>query len=300
MELLTLRDYEKRLRENPYVTLAGKRTPLRPVRVTRLAPIPSETGDVSTTVWSFPVRGAWGTHRSTFPGNMAPQIPRALIELYTETGDTVIDPMVGGGTTCIEAILLGRRCIGVDINPDHVMYTLHNIYWLREAIKRYEEEGILSEELTVPPRDVLDALENVRVYVGDASRLDEVPDGSASLVVLHPPYFNSVKYMGPPGDVSRSRSLDEYISMLRPVLGEARRVLARNGTLAVLVADTRVRGRYVPTTVHVLHAIEDTGLRLVEEVIKTQHNMRGTLKWVYRRRGFLLIAHEKLYIARKP
>ncbi|HML74907.1 MAG TPA: site-specific DNA-methyltransferase, partial [Anaerohalosphaeraceae bacterium] len=74
----------------------------------------------STTVWSFPVRGAWATHNNKYRGNFAPQLARNIIEMYSEPGEVVLDPMAGGGTTLIEAKLLGRRFIGADINPSAV------------------------------------------------------------------------------------------------------------------------------------------------------------------------------------
>ena len=58
---------------------------------------------MSTTVWSFPQRGKWATHSAKYRGNWAPQIPSNLILLYSQEGDTVLDPMMGSGTTMIEA-----------------------------------------------------------------------------------------------------------------------------------------------------------------------------------------------------
>lgn len=74
----------------------------------------------STSVWSFPVRGAWATHNNKYRGNFAPQIARNVIERYSQPGELVLDPMAGGGTTLIEAKLLGRGFIGCDINPGAV------------------------------------------------------------------------------------------------------------------------------------------------------------------------------------
>jgi len=73
-----------------------------------------------TSVWSFPERGNWATHNSKYRGNFAPQIARNIIEMYTNKGDNVLDPMVGAGTTLIEAKLLARNALGMDINPKAV------------------------------------------------------------------------------------------------------------------------------------------------------------------------------------
>ena len=75
------------------------------------------------TVWSFPKRGNWATHRSDYRGNWSPQVVRNLILRYSSEGDIVLDPMVGGGTTLIECKLTGRKGVGIDINPDAIKIT---------------------------------------------------------------------------------------------------------------------------------------------------------------------------------
>ena len=74
----------------------------------------------TTTLWSFPERGDWATHNPKYRGNFAPQIARNLIEMYSEEGDFILDPMVGSGTTLIETRLLNRNALGIDINPEAV------------------------------------------------------------------------------------------------------------------------------------------------------------------------------------
>ena len=53
----------------------------------------------------------------SFPAKFPPQIPRKFIDAFTNPGDTVLDPMMGSGTTILEAFLAGRQAIGVDIDP---------------------------------------------------------------------------------------------------------------------------------------------------------------------------------------
>jgi DNA modification methylase len=42
---------------------------------------------------------------------------RSLIENYSNPGSIVLDPFCGGGVTVVEGLRLGRKVIGVDINP---------------------------------------------------------------------------------------------------------------------------------------------------------------------------------------
>ncbi len=56
-----------------------------------------------------------------YPAKFIPQIVDRLIDKYTNTGDLVVDPFGGCGTTLVESKVLGRNSIGVDINPVAVL-----------------------------------------------------------------------------------------------------------------------------------------------------------------------------------
>lgn len=52
-----------------------------------------------------------------YPARFSPQFVRRSIEAFSDTGDLVVDPFMGGGTTLVECLALGRRSIGLDVNP---------------------------------------------------------------------------------------------------------------------------------------------------------------------------------------
>ena len=56
---------------------------------------------------------SWHPFAAKFP----PQLPQLFIEALTEKGDVVLDPMMGSGTTLVEAARLGRCAVGCDIDP---------------------------------------------------------------------------------------------------------------------------------------------------------------------------------------
>src|SRR5258708_36254739 len=51
-----------------------------------------------------------------YPARFSPLFVREVIFQCSSSGDTVLDPFMGGGTTVVEALSMGRRAIGVDIN----------------------------------------------------------------------------------------------------------------------------------------------------------------------------------------
>lgn len=51
-----------------------------------------------------------------YPARFSPVFARAVIEIFSNKGDVVFDPFMGGGTTLVEASALGRVAIGSDIN----------------------------------------------------------------------------------------------------------------------------------------------------------------------------------------
>jgi DNA modification methylase len=210
--------------------------------------------------------------------------------------------MVGSGTTCIEAVLLGRNCIAVDINYNAVILTHHRLYYLVKALQEKRSASLPSYTKTDSSKGNTSAW--YRVYHGDARRLDKIPDNSIDLVATHPPYFNIIEYgeQRVEGGLSRTTSLEEYLKLFRDVAREIYRVLKPGGVLGILVGDTRVKRHYVPITHYALMTLLDVGFVLKEEVIKIQHKMKTTREvWSkLKDRDFLLIYHEKLFILEKP
>ncbi len=64
---------------------------------------------------SAPVRGLTHDYYK-YPARFSPTFVRAAVQILTQPGDLVLDNHVGGGTTLVEALALGRNAIGVDIS----------------------------------------------------------------------------------------------------------------------------------------------------------------------------------------
>lgn len=51
-----------------------------------------------------------------YPARFSPAFAREALKAFTRRGDTVLDPFCGGGTSLVEALVLGRRAVGFDIS----------------------------------------------------------------------------------------------------------------------------------------------------------------------------------------
>lgn len=80
-----------------------------------------EQSRLTTEEWNQFFAGHWNIpgekqddHLAMFPA----EVPRRLIRMFSFSGDTVLDPFLGSGTTCLAARNLGRNSVGYEINPD--------------------------------------------------------------------------------------------------------------------------------------------------------------------------------------
>lgn len=77
-------------------------------------------GKIMGDVWQ--VSRVCGTFHERIPG-VPTQLPASLVErmvaVSSNEGDTVLDPFSGSGTVVAVAKTLGRRAIGIELNPDY-------------------------------------------------------------------------------------------------------------------------------------------------------------------------------------
>ena len=231
-----------------------------------------------TTHWTFPKHGDWATHDAKWRGNWSPYIPRNIILRYSKEGDCVLDQFAGGGTTLVEAKLLNRNIIGIDINEVALERCRKKI--------NFEHKGA-----------------NGKVYLkkGDARNLSFIKNEHVDLICTHPPYANIIKYSEDiEEDLSRLK-ISDFLVEMKKVAKESYRVLKKDKFCAILMGDTRKKGYIIPMAFDVMKIFQEAGFTLKELIIKEQHNCKATGYWKTNsvKYKFLLIAHEYLFVFKK-
>ncbi len=249
---------------------------------------PSDFGLERTTLWKFPRRGSWAVHNNDYRGNWPPQVPRNLIQKYTSQGDLVIDPFSGGGTTLIEAWLMNRPSLGIDINPTAVEISLQRI-----------------QEMWDQSRDTLDIDLNAafrpKAIRGDARNLVEVVKdtgcGKGKLLCVHPPYLDSLRYTESiSGDVSRIHDPPVFLKEIRKIAEQILNVMDIGGHAAIQMGDVRRKGKIYPLGFEVLNEFAEAGFILEEIIVKEQFRDESTEFWHGKDAIRYLLAHEYLFV----
>jgi modification methylase len=249
------------------------------------------------------------------PGKMMPNLAREAIIAYSEVGDLVLDPMCGIGTTLVEAVHLGRRAIGVELEPRWVALTAANLCLARDR-------GATGRGL---------------VTRGDARRLgcgllDELA-GTVGLILTSPPYGDSLhghvrkrpdrvekyddRYSHNPDNLAElptrrgRRGRPAFGTALAEIFAGCRRLLAPGGFLVVTARPYRRRGELVDLPGQLEQLALEAGLELHDRLVALLCGLRGAelvprasfFQLQKQRSGaiprMLLIAHEDVLVFRR-
>jgi len=73
--------------------------------------------EFTKSIWTFPAEPA---HNIGHPAPFPVELPYRCIQLYTYTGEVVLDPFMGSGQTAIACIKTGRHYVGYEIEEKYV------------------------------------------------------------------------------------------------------------------------------------------------------------------------------------
>lgn len=127
-------------------------------------------------------------------------VARWAVQTYTKKGDWVLDPTAGAGTTMVEALVLGRNAVGVEIQTIDVL--------------KANCGHVLAQPLAARPHAAFCAIH------GDARALKKLLDAAGakerfSLVVNNPPYWGDQSQKGQGAKMYRYDETRENLAFLK-------------------------------------------------------------------------------------
>lgn len=245
-----------------------------------------EYDDILTdSLWVIDRRDSSGAHMADYWGNFIPQIPHQMMRRYTKRGDWVLDTFAGSGTTLIEGQRLGRNTLGIE---------------LQASVAAAARQRIASEP---NPHGV-----RVEIVTGDSIGMDypallrAYGRETVQLVLMHPPYFDIIKFSDDPHDLSNAASLDAFLESMSQLAAQVQPVLERGRYLALVIGDKYVKGEWIPLGFQTMQAVQQQGFMLKSIVVKNFEETTGKRTqqqlWRYRALmgGFYIFKHEYIFV----
>ncbi len=243
---------------------------------------------ITDSLWLIENRDSSGAHNAKYWGNFIPQIPNQLIQRYTKKGDTVLDPFVGSGTTLIEARRLSRNSIGIDISVEAIKLSIENLN--RERVDN----------------DVFFELVNDNSLNFDLSTiLTKNNIKKVQLIILHPPYWDIIKFTGKESDLSNAKTLNDFLNLLEICVNNFYNFLEKKRYLALVIGDKFANSEWLPLGFLSMQKILNQGFKLKSIVVKNFEDTTAKRKqkelWRYRALagGYYIFKHEYIFIFQK-
>ena len=185
-------------------------------------------------------------HPAKYPETLVAQ----FVERFTQPGELVLDPMVGTGSTLLACRRIGRRGIGVELNPEYA------------AIARQR----LAERPCAAGGERGRKLATQSVVVGDALRLTTVESLPAQVdyCITSPPYWDMlnmrgamtqrgrrqrglhISYGDDPRDVGNVTEYGQFVDSLVRVYRQVAARLCPGGYLTIIVKNVKKQGTVYP------------------------------------------------------
>jgi hypothetical protein len=239
-------------------------------------------------LWVIERRDNSGVHGAGYWGNFIPQIPHQMMLRYTHAREWVLDPFAGCGTTLIEGQRLGRNTIGVELQADVVVQT-------RQLVASEPNPHYVVAEIAM----------------GDSRSFDfhavlaRHRQASVQLAILHPPYYDIIRFSQDPRDLSNAASVADFLEGLGVVVDNVQTVLDADRFLVLVIGDKYSQGEWIPLGFMAMNRVLCQGFRLKSIVVKNFDETAGKRSqkelWRYRALagGFYLFKHEYIFIFQK-
>ncbi|MCL4376190.1 DNA methyltransferase [Candidatus Parvarchaeota archaeon] len=248
-----------------------------------------EYSDIITdSLWIWPKRDNSGVHTAGYWGNFIPQIPYQVITRYTKKGDTVLDTFLGSGTTLIECRRLGRNGIGIELN-EKVAKEADSL-----IAKQENPYNILTKVICADSRDV--SKEEILKITGGKK---------VQLIIMHPPYFDIIKFSKSEKDLSNAPNLTSFLTMFGEVIKNVTDLLEKDRYLILVIGDKYARGEWIPlgflTAIEVIkngYTLKSINVKNIENTL-AKRNQEDL--WRYRALvgGFNVFKHEYVMVFKK-
>lgn len=243
---------------------------------------------ITDSLWIFNKRDKSGAHNASYWGNFIPQIPNQLLKRYTKKGDWVLDPFAGSGTTLIECKRLGRNALGIDLSVEATDLCKINL-----------------EKEKNPFNVITEILNDDSAKIDLKNHLNRFQKKNFQFIIMHPPYWDIIKFTNKKDDLSNAQSVNEFLKMFNNVLNNISPFLEKRRYLAVVIGDKYSNGEWIPLGFLTMQEVLKNNFKLKSIIVKNFEDTTGKRNqkelWRYRALvgGFYIFKHEYIFLFQK-
>ena len=245
---------------------------------------------ITDSLWILKKRDNSGAHSAEYWGNFIPQIPNQFLRRYTKAGDWVLDPFLGSGTTLIECNRLGRNGIGVELQEKIVKLAKNNIEKEQELFNNNAKTKIVLADST---------------ELNFENELEKIGIKKIQFLIMHPPYWNIIKFSGNKKDLSNANTMEEFLSEFGKVVDNTYEILEEGRYFAVVIGDKYSKGVWIPLGFYTMQEVLKRKYILKSIIVKNFEETKGKMNqkelWRYRALvgGFYIFKHEYIFLFKK-
>ena len=187
-------------------------------------------------------------HPAKFPETMAQE----FIEFFTKSGETVLDPMAGTGSTLVAALRCGRNSYGIELNPQYAE--------IAAQVVQDEKENLFSSDAAGVQGGLV-----AKMIQGDANLASQYGIPCVDYLFTSPPYWDmlhakgaqnqkkrrdsselDVVYSDDPNDVGNLHDYEQFLAKLVEIYAGLKPLLRHKAYLTIIVKNVKKGGKIYP------------------------------------------------------
>lgn len=254
-------------------------------------------------------------HPAMFPTRLVGR----LLKVYAKSGDIVLDPFLGSGSTLVAAKSLGIHGIGFEINPDYVnmakrRLTQSQIPFSPQKTLQKPDQGRIFPKKMFPVESSLEPSLQFDIHLDTTENLlNYLKPESIDICITSPPYWDihrqkrtadlkeSRPYSELEHDLGNIPTYDIFLKHLQSIFAKVYQVLKKGAICVVICMDIRKKAIFYPLHIDLTEKMQEVGFHLEDIIIWDRRKEYSNLRplgypYVFRVNKI----HEFLMIYLKP